>query len=112
MANMSGVTSRRAPQGEKMIEVKLRFWTNNIAGAKGEIVPRHAWSGGVVRMEPNKSHGIAPKSPQVFHSLLDVGAVIEKVLIAHGIVLHSSRKMRKYMSTGTAECGTRDDESR
>jgi hypothetical protein len=89
--------SSHAKQGEKMIEVKLRFWTDEIAPEKGKIVPKHAWTGGVVRMEANKSHGIKPSNPKVFNSLLDVGAVIEKVFIEHGIVLHPNQKMRRYL---------------
>jgi hypothetical protein len=88
--------SVRAPQGEKMIEVKIRFWTNDIAEA-GEVIPKHAWSAGVVRMEANTAHGIKPKHPRPFHTLMDVTGVIERVLIDHGIVLHPSRKMRKYV---------------
>jgi hypothetical protein len=83
--------------GKKMIEVKIRFWTNDIAAKKGAIIPRHAWTSGVVRMEPNKAHGIVPKNPTFFYSLLDIGAVVEKVLIAHDITLHRSNKMRKYV---------------
>lgn len=89
---------REAKHGQKMIEVKIRFWTNDIAEGKGQIVPKHAWSGGVVRIEGNKSHGIEPGNPVPFHSLLDVGAKIEKVLIDHEVVLHSSRRMRKYLA--------------
>jgi len=47
--------AREAEHGQKMIEVKLRFWTNNLAGKSGQIIPKHAWSSGVVRIEPNKS---------------------------------------------------------
>jgi len=88
-----------AAHGEKMIEVKIRFWTNDIAGEPGKIVAKHAWSSGVVRMESNPSHGIVPRHPRPFHSLLDVGAVIERVLIEHNIVLHPSRLMKKYISS-------------
>jgi hypothetical protein len=84
--------------GERMIEVKIRFWTNDISGESGKIIPKHAWSSGVVRMERNPSHGIVPRHPKPFHSLLDVGAVVEKVLIEHGVVLHPSRRMQKYIS--------------
>lgn len=87
---------KRAPQGEKMVEIKIRFWTNNIAPRKGMVRPKHAWSAGVVRIEPNTTHGIKPGSPKPFHSLLDVGQVVEKVLIEQGIVLHPSKKMSKY----------------
>ena len=91
-------SSKEAKQGEKMIEVKLRFWTNDISDEPGKVIPKNAWAAGVVRIERNKSHGIEPSKPQPFHSLLDVGSVIEKVLIEHGVVLHPSRKMQKYFS--------------
>ena len=91
------VEERVAQHGQKMIEIQLRFWTNDIAEKKGQIVPKHAWTSGVVKVESNKSHGIQAKSPIPFHSLLDVGAVIEKALIQHGITLHPGRKMQKYI---------------
>jgi len=80
-----------------MIEIKLRFWTNGIARGKGKIVPKHAWTAGVARMERNKTHGIEPGKPKPFHSLLDVGQVIEKTLIEHGITLRPGTKMKKYL---------------
>jgi hypothetical protein len=98
VAKKEDLASKEAKQGEKMIEVKIRFWTNNIAPDQGKIIPKNAWSSGVVRIERNKSHGIEPSKPLPFHSLLDVGAMIEKVLIEHDVVLHPSRKMRKYFS--------------
>ena len=99
MARAQISSALEAHRGERMIEVKLRFWTNGIARGEGNVRPRHAWSGGVVRMERNETHGIKPKNPKPFHSLLDVGAVIEKVLIQHGIQLHPGRRMRKYFSS-------------
>lgn len=93
---------REAHQGQKMVEVRLRFWTNDIAG-EGKIRPRHAWSSGVVRVERNDSHGIVPGSPLPFHTLLDVGSVIERALIQHGIVLHPSPKMAKYIDASLLE---------
>lgn len=98
MANKEDLASLEAKQGEKMIEVKIRFWTNRISPEQGKVIPKHAWTSGVVRIERNRSHGIEPSKPLPFHSLLDVGSVIEKVLIKHGIVLHRSRKMHKYIS--------------
>jgi hypothetical protein len=98
MAKESDVIEREAAQGEKMIEVKLRFWTNDIAEESGKILQKHAWSSGVVRLERNRSHGIEPGKPLPFHSLLDVGAIVEKALIEHGIVLHPSKRMQKYIS--------------
>lgn len=86
----------RANPNERMIEIKLRFWTNNIARGRGYVAPKHAWSSGVVRIERNETHGIRPGAPKPFHSLLDVGAVVERVLMGHGIVLHPSTRMKKY----------------
>ncbi len=96
MAEKVSIVERNAPQGQRMIEVKLRFWTNDIAPTEGMILPKHALAGGMVRMEPNIAHGIKPGDPIPFHSLLDIGGAIEKTLIAHGIVLRAPRRMKKY----------------
>ena len=98
MSTSNSNVSTEAKHGKKMIEVSLRFWTNDLAESKDKIKPKHAWSSGVVRMQGNESHGIVPGNPKPFHSLLDVGAVIEAVLISHGVILHPSRRMKKYMS--------------
>jgi hypothetical protein len=94
---MRKVRGTKANKNERMIEIKLRFWTNGFATRKGYVRPKHAWSSGVVRIERNDTHGIRPVSPKPFHTLLDVGTMIERVLIAHGIVLHSSKRMKKYV---------------
>src|SRR5258708_2230833 len=98
MPKSQKVSETKAPSGEKMIEVKIRFWTNDIATQEGRIVAKHAWSSGVVRVERNPSHGIVPGAPKPFHSLLDIGAVIEKTLIEHGIVLHPSDRLVQYFA--------------
>lgn len=92
-----------AEHGEKMIEVKVRFWTDGIAQTEGKVRPKHAWASGVVRMERNRAHGITPKSPVIFHTLLDMTASIEKTLIKHGIQLLPPRKMKKYFTDGTSD---------
>ena len=98
MTDTKEVTNREARHGEKMIEVKIRFWTDNISSEPGKIVQKHAWAGGVVRIAPNRSHGIVPKNPIPFNSLLDVGAKIEQVLLDHGVILRRSSRMKRYMS--------------
>jgi hypothetical protein len=95
MAN--DVQARQAAQGEKMVEVRIRFWTNDLAEDKGKINPKHAWGSGVVLMDRNRSHGISPQNPVPFTSLLDLPAKIEKVLIDHGITVHKSNRMKRYM---------------
>ena len=100
MTERESIEVLEAKHGEKMIEIKVRFWTNDLSDVPDTVIPKHAKTSGVVRITGNKSHGIKPSKPEPFHSLLDVGAVIEKVLIKHGVVLHRSRKMRKYMAEG------------
>lgn len=95
--NQAAVRPKAASRGDKMIEVKVRFWTNNIV-EPGLVLPKHAWTSGMVRIERNDSHGIKPGRSRPFQSLLDVGKAIEATLIAHGIELHPSRTMKKYLS--------------
>jgi hypothetical protein len=82
--------------GERMIEVKIRFWTNNLAKTKGKVRRKHAWAKGVVRMERNEAHRITPGQPIPFNSLLELNSAIEKALLNHSIQLHAPRRMRKY----------------
>jgi len=90
---------KRAKHGEKMIEVSVRFWTDDIAGQKELILPRHAWTGGVVRIQRNQAHGIKPSKDVIFNSLLELPFAIEKVLLAERITLHGTSRTRKYIAT-------------
>jgi hypothetical protein len=87
--------SSPAKHGDKMIELRVRFFTNGIARAKGKIVMKNAWDGGFVAMDSNESHGISPKPPKPFNSILQLQAVIADVLTDHSIVLHRGQKLRK-----------------
>ena len=87
---------KATPKEERMIEVKVRFWTNGIVEPK-KVKPKHAKTSGVVRIKPNQLHGIGAQKPIPFNSLLDLSAAIEKLLIRSGVTLHPSRKMRKYL---------------
>lgn len=98
MSKTTKVEALEAKYGQKMIEVKVRFWTNDIAEEPGMIVPRNAWCSGVVRMQGNKSHAITAGKPIPFHSLLDIGSAIEKTLVDHDIQLHVPRRMKKYIA--------------
>ena len=91
-----GINEREAIHGKKMIEIKLRFWTDEIAEGKGKIIPRHCWDAGVVRVTPNDSHDLKPSKPIPFNSLPEILPKIEKVLIDHNIQLHIGRKSGRY----------------
>ena len=97
MSDREVIVAREAKHGEKMIELKIRFWTDSIAPNKGQIIPKHGLTSGVVRIERNKLHDIIPGKARPFNSLLDLGTAIERTLKEHGIVLHISRGMRKYV---------------
>jgi hypothetical protein len=90
------VEAREAAHGKRMIEVKLRFWTNDLGGDKGKILPKHAWGSGVVKMERNDAHGITSGEPLLFNSMAEIPAKLEKVLIDHGVTIHASSRMRRY----------------
>ena len=74
-----------AQRGEKMIEVKFRILDkpDRRTGRKGSTEACMDWGCRPCRKK-NATHGINPGSPLPFHSLLDVGTVIEKALIATG----------------------------
>jgi hypothetical protein len=97
MSKDKAISAREAKHGEKMIEVKIRFWTDDLS-PKGTVIPKRGWTSGVVRMQANKAHGIQPKHPIPFNSLLDLGTAIERTLKEHDIVLCVSRGMKKYMT--------------
>ena len=40
----AAIEARAAKHGQKMLEARVRFWTDDIAGKKGEIIPKHAWA--------------------------------------------------------------------
>lgn len=87
-----------ARHGERMIEVRVRLWTNELADGQGKIRPKHAWYHGVVLMDRNASHGIAPKNPRPFNSIMQLPAIVERVLIEHGVKLHPGDRTRKLFS--------------
>jgi hypothetical protein len=90
------LTAAYPVQGQKMIVLKIRFWTNDIAGDAEKIVPKHAWASGQVTIESNPAHGIKAKGPAPFNSLPELAGVVERVLIDHGIKLLPSTRERKY----------------
>ncbi|MBI3786901.1 MAG: hypothetical protein HY276_01480 [Ignavibacteriales bacterium] len=97
MPKSISINSRIAKHGEKMIQINVCLWTDNISSKKGEIIEKYARASGVVRLQANKAHKIRPKSPTPFNSLLELTAAIEKVLIQHDIKLYTSGKAQKYI---------------
>lgn len=77
-----------AEYGSRMIEVKVRFWTNGLVEGKGNIIPKHGKTQGVVRIETNQAHGIVAGKPKPFNSMAEIGPAIEAVLLDRGVTLH------------------------
>lgn len=88
---------REAAWGKRMIEIRVRLWTDSIADGKGRVIPKHAWDAGVVRIDANQTHEIVPKNPIPFNGFAELPAKIEKVLIEHGVQIHLGRRARKYL---------------
>ena len=111
---MQEIEKQEAEHGERMIELKVRFWTNDMTDeepverGKGKIRPKHAWGSGVVRIKPNKAHGISTGKVVPFNSLMEIPSAIERVLINNGVSIHRSRKMKKYAPNVEAERGRRE----
>lgn len=85
--------------GERMIEVRVRFFTDSIVpGAKGTVRPRHALTRGEARITPNEAHGIASRGPQFFNSLGELPLAIEKALVDARIKLQPFKRTRKLIS--------------
>ena len=87
----------KAGHRERMIEVKVRFFTNGIDERSGYILPKNALTSGAVQMDRNISHGIEPESSLIFHSLMELPSKIEQLLIKQGITLHTVSRMEKYI---------------
>lgn len=90
--------SKKGTYGEKMIELRVKFWTNDIAPKSGDVLPKHCWDSGMIVFERNHLHEIANKKNQPFHSLPDLIGKIEKMLISHGVTLHHGNRSRKTFS--------------
>lgn len=91
--------SRKVLRGERMIVVKVSFWTDSIAEGKGMIRPKHALGSGVVRLQQNRALGINSQKDLKFNSVMELQAVIEQVLIQAGIKLQPSRRMKRYFAS-------------
>lgn len=96
IAALEGIEPVKAKHGEKMIELRVRLWTDQMAEGEGEIVPKHAWGGGTVAIESNPSHGIRSGEHIHFNSMAQLPAAIERALIDSKVVIHKSRRERKY----------------
>jgi hypothetical protein len=101
MAESESVEEVKAEHRERMIVLKIMFFTDEIANkGKGWVLPKHCSANGMIHAQKNGSHGISrERHGEPFHSLLEIGPAIEKILKEHGIVLHPSREMGYLLGT-------------
>ena len=78
------IEARAAKHGQKMLEVRVRFWTDDIAKKKGEVIPKHAWGSGMINIDRNEAHGVVPEKWLAFNSMAEIPAVLEKCLTENG----------------------------
>jgi hypothetical protein len=83
-------TAIEGKHGERMIEVRVRFWTDDIAKEKDKLIPKHCWNKGIVYMKNNETHGISGSSEQPIHfnSEGELQGAIDKLLEREGITRH------------------------
>lgn len=87
----------RAPHGKKTIELRIRFWTDNLADGEDMIIPSEGWDSGVVHLVANEHHGIESGNPVNFNSLAELPFAVEKLLIKQEITLHRGGRTQKYL---------------
>ena len=78
----------KAQRGEKTIPITIRLWTDTLA-PNGEVMPKHAFGSGVVRLAPNKTHGIKGTAPVPFTTWTELLSTLERVLADNGVTLHT-----------------------
>ena len=99
MPNAKAGTAARKPS-HKMIEVKLRFWTDSIADKPGGIVQKRAWDKGYATVSANELHGINKCSKEVkFNSILEIHSAVAGALEDAGVTLYTGHKLRKLIKS-------------
>ena len=98
-SSMNAPAERKANHGEKMIEVRVRFWTDEITNTPKVIVPKHAWDFGYVEIAANASHGLKQSGSSVkFNSVLELPQAIADLLVQEGVQLHIGTKLGKLIT--------------
>lgn len=83
------IQSVEATYGEKTIETRVRFGTDDIADTERHILPKHCWTSGTIKIPKNDSHGIGSGKAKPFNSLMQIADGIEQILIEAGVRMHT-----------------------
>jgi hypothetical protein len=84
-------------KSRKLIWFKFGLWTDSLAD-NGGILPKHAWAGGFLRVEPNEAHGIKPEDvdPKPINRLSQLQPALEDLIASLGITLHPTVAEQKF----------------
>jgi hypothetical protein len=89
----------KAKYGERQIFFKVGLFTNELAGERGRIRPKHAWDRGTVDVVPNGSHGIK-SATAFFNSWSEIPLALEKAARKAGVKIHPGTRSRKVVTKG------------
>lgn len=81
----------QATYSDKIIQVKIRFWTDGIAKKEGHIIPKHCYSSGYVLIAASRIHGIPTGIKAPFVSISGLPKAIDKVMAEAQLILHLNR---------------------
>jgi hypothetical protein len=98
MAAVEAPQAVEAPHGERMVQVSIRFLTDNIA-EQGKVVPGHVWARGFLTVQRNDTHGFRTSKGVAFNSLMELPGKLERLLIREGITVHPTQLMAKYTAS-------------
>jgi hypothetical protein len=93
---------RETKAENKMIQIKVYLWTDQLAPKKGAILPKHAWEGGWVFLPANKLHGIRANRKKAFHRFSELLDTVGDILRQNGINIHEAPPRRKTASKSVA----------
>lgn len=79
------VEERKAPVGERTIEVRLRFWTDGIASKEGHFLPGFCLESGKAFVIANATHGVPAGNQVDFKNLDDLPRAVAKALESAGV---------------------------
>jgi hypothetical protein len=88
--------TKAVPKGERMIEVRLKFFTDELSGRPGYIVPGYCWDHGVVVVSANQAHEVkVGGNPLIFHTLDGIPDAVTRALHRSGVTLVPGYGTRK-----------------
>ena len=75
--------------GRKMINLSLSIWTDKIPGApEGEVLPKHCWNAGTLRLKSNTRHGIEGSRAKPWNKPDELVPLLMKLLEEAGVTIH------------------------